>query len=345
MGLLALAGSISGAGQGAEKALSTTQAAWSQQMLMDERAKLEQARDARLFGQQKDLQESNQAFQAGLEQQRQGAETVRDTQRELAADKRQAKSEVAAQHRAWEREDFEAQQAEEKRQGDLRAKVAEASIRSGEKAEDAKRELSMLVDKAKKMAEVGLDDKVREANRAHAADAQAPERPGEAKGRSLDNDIKQIQVNNAKRLVELRQKYSDPKTLPEERILIEKEVRLLTGKDNTDNYIPVATSFDEMTGKPNGYQVFNKNTGTFVTPTTPSPIIKDRFAQGQQTDDQLAAEAKTEGQQITEEQLRREEEAQKRATAPLTQPGMISIQRPPQRGMARRQGEVTIQPR
>ena len=132
------AGAVGGLGEGIQKGSQLLATAWTQQMLLNERAKLDALRDERLYESQKQLQGERLTAERGMQQERMGGQVLLQTQSEQAAEQRQKKDLSAAQHRAVEREDFELQKAEEERQGRLREKVAEASLRSGEKAEDRK---------------------------------------------------------------------------------------------------------------------------------------------------------------------------------------------------------------
>lgn len=80
-----------------------------------------------------------------------------------------------------------------------------------------------------------------------------------AKGAELDNAIKQINVDNAKRVDSLRQEF---KTAPKERqAAISEEISILTGKD-TDKFLPLPTKDDQ--GNVTGYQIFDTKKGDFV---------------------------------------------------------------------------------
>lgn len=81
------------------------------------------------------------------------------------------------------------------------------------------------------------------------------------KASDLDIAIKQITLNNAQRLDELRTEFQTAS--PERKQAITDELQLLTGKDN-DNYIPVPEGFDPATGKPTSYRIFDKKRGKFV---------------------------------------------------------------------------------
>ena len=80
----------------------------------------------------------------------------------------------------------------------------------------------------------------------------------------LDRQIKQFAVDNAKRVKELNAEFS--KATPERQEQIRLEMDMLRGKDS-DNYMAVPVSYDEFTGKPNGYALVNKRTGKPVDTT------------------------------------------------------------------------------
>lgn len=80
-----------------------------------------------------------------------------------------------------------------------------------------------------------------------------------ADGAKLDNAIKQISLDNAKRVEELRKEFATAN--PERQKQITEQVQLLTGKDN-DNYLPVPLK-DDM-GNVTGYKIFDKKRGEWV---------------------------------------------------------------------------------
>ena len=82
-----------------------------------------------------------------------------------------------------------------------------------------------------------------------------------AKGADLDNAIKQIQIDNVKRVESLKTEFS--KATPERKTAIKEEIQLITGKDN-DNFLPVAIK-DEM-GNITDYRVFDQKSGEWVQP-------------------------------------------------------------------------------
>lgn len=81
-----------------------------------------------------------------------------------------------------------------------------------------------------------------------------------ATGAKLDNAIKQFAVDNTKRVEELRKEFASAP--PERQQAITTEIQLLTGKDN-DKYLPVPIGFDEATGKPNAYRIFDTKSGNW----------------------------------------------------------------------------------
>lgn len=80
-------------------------------------------------------------------------------------------------------------------------------------------------------------------------------------GADLDNAIKTIALDNARRVEKLRGEFGT--ATAERKQQITEEIQLLTGKDN-DNYLPVPEGYDPMTGKPTSYRIFDKKRGAFV---------------------------------------------------------------------------------
>jgi hypothetical protein len=78
------------------------------------------------------------------------------------------------------------------------------------------------------------------------------------RGRELDNAIKQMTVDNAKRIDVLRKEFGTAS--PERQKAISDEMSLLTGKD-TDKFLPVPLK-DEM-GNVTGYKVFDTKRGVW----------------------------------------------------------------------------------
>ena len=79
------------------------------------------------------------------------------------------------------------------------------------------------------------------------------------KSAELDGAIKQLALDNAKRVEGLKKEFAT--ATPERKKAITEEVQLLTGKDN-DQYLPVPLK-DEM-GNVTGYKVFDKKRGVWV---------------------------------------------------------------------------------
>lgn len=75
----------------------------------------------------------------------------------------------------------------------------------------------------------------------------------------LDRAIKQIAVDNAKRVDELRKEFAG--ATPERKREIQEEIQLLTGKDN-DNYLPVPIK--DETGAITGYHVLDRRRGVWL---------------------------------------------------------------------------------
>ncbi|MDA8260216.1 MAG: hypothetical protein M0Z99_32060 [Betaproteobacteria bacterium] len=82
---------------------------------------------------------------------------------------------------------------------------------------------------------------------------------------AIDDSIKTIQYENAQRVKDLQDEFQSPDATPERKSQIKDQIQLLTGKDN-DKYVPVATGYDEMTGKPTGYKIFNRADNTWSDP-------------------------------------------------------------------------------
>lgn len=80
-----------------------------------------------------------------------------------------------------------------------------------------------------------------------------------AKGADLDRQIKQITLDNAKRVDELRTEFGS--AAPERKKAIEKELEILTGKDK-DKFLPVPLK--DETGAVTGYRIFDTREGRWV---------------------------------------------------------------------------------
>lgn len=80
-----------------------------------------------------------------------------------------------------------------------------------------------------------------------------------AKGAKLDHQIKQITLDNAKRVDELRKEFD--KATPERKAQINEQLQVLTGKDN-DWYLPVPLK--DETGAITGYKIFDRRRGVWV---------------------------------------------------------------------------------
>ena len=81
----------------------------------------------------------------------------------------------------------------------------------------------------------------------------------------LENPLKEIELFNAATLSGLNAKLQEKGISKEEKASIKEQIRVLTGKDN-DNVVLVPTGYDELTGKPNAYQIFDKRTLKFIDP-------------------------------------------------------------------------------
>lgn len=87
-----------------------------------------------------------------------------------------------------------------------------------------------------------------------------------AKGASIDNEVKEITLGNAKRVERLRTEFAA--ATPERKQQINEEIQLLTGKDN-DNFLPVPLK-DEF-GAIAGYKIFDKKRGVWVEAKAAAP--------------------------------------------------------------------------
>ena len=104
----------------------------------------------------------------------------------------------------------------------------------------------------------GNDPAYIKALRAISSANAAPDRT-DYKGRELDNAIKQMTVDNAKRAQELRTEFG--KAPPERQQQIKDELSILTGKD-ADKFVPVPLKDAE--GNITGYKVFDAKSGKFM---------------------------------------------------------------------------------
>ncbi len=80
---------------------------------------------------------------------------------------------------------------------------------------------------------------------------------------AIDSSLKTIQYINAQTVLDLNEEFKTAE--PERKKVIKDQLALLTGKDG-DKWIPVPTGYDETTGKPTGYRMFNKADGTWEDP-------------------------------------------------------------------------------
>jgi hypothetical protein len=87
-------------------------------------------------------------------------------------------------------------------------------------------------------------------------------------GAALDNQIKEIQIKNAKDVENLRKEY--PTATPERKKVIGDTLSILTGKD-TDKFLPVPAAWDEM-GKPTHYLILNTREGSWTNPPVPGNV-------------------------------------------------------------------------
>lgn len=104
----------------------------------------------------------------------------------------------------------------------------------------------------------GSDPTYIKALRTLSAASAGPDRT-DYKGRDLDNAIKQMGLDNAKRVQELKAEFG--KAPPERQQQIKDELSILTGKD-ADKFVPVPLK--DADGAISGYQVFDTKSGKFV---------------------------------------------------------------------------------
>lgn len=104
----------------------------------------------------------------------------------------------------------------------------------------------------------GSDSTYIKALRTLSAASAGPDRT-DYKGRELDNAIKQMGLDNAKRVQDLKAEFG--KAPPERQQQIKDELSILTGKD-ADKFVPVPLK--DADGAISGYQVFDTKSGKFV---------------------------------------------------------------------------------
>lgn len=117
----------------------------------------------------------------------------------------------------------------------------------------------------------GVDRERIEATRQYQNASLAIQRAAEGrleKGSNIENDIKTIALGNAKRVQTLQTEFQT--AAPDRKNAIKDEIQMLTGKD-TDKFIPVPDGFDPITGKPNGYKIFDTKAGRFVDQEQKAP--------------------------------------------------------------------------
>lgn len=173
---------------------------------------------------------------------------------------------------------------------------AAAKVSRGERVKDAtdpgllaaeadkvKRDRENKVADAKAVTQVATDETLARggskeylaAVKAIAAAGAAPDRT-DYKGRALDNAIKQIAVDNAKNLADLKTEFGKPETTPERRKEITEHVSMLTGKDN-DKFLPVPLK--DADGNVTGYKIFDTKGGRWVEDKPdPGKIMSDARA-------------------------------------------------------------------
>lgn len=83
------------------------------------------------------------------------------------------------------------------------------------------------------------------------------------KASDTEDAIKQLALNNAKRVEDLRKEFVSADVTQERKRAIGEEIQLLTGKDN-DWYLPVPIK--DETGAITGYQIFDRRRGVWVQP-------------------------------------------------------------------------------
>ena len=86
----------------------------------------------------------------------------------------------------------------------------------------------------------------------------------------LDRTIKQIAIDNQRRVETLRTEFGKPDTTADRKRAITEEISILTGKD-TDKYLPVPLK-DDM-GNVTGYKIFDTKRGEWIEPKASSPTV------------------------------------------------------------------------
>jgi hypothetical protein len=210
-------------------------------------------------GQEQSIWEKRQALLAQI--QRENAQNIRQDDldfREQNAQRARAiqAGDIAAQGEAQTAADL----ARRQNPGMLAADQAKADSDRANKVKDAQ-----AVAEAQKQDTIakGGDKAYISALRTLAAASQGPDRT-DYKGRELENAIKQIAVDNAKRADGLRKEFGT--ATPERQKQISDELSVLTGKDN-DKFMPVPLK-DEM-GNTTGYKIFDTKRGQWVEPKVP----------------------------------------------------------------------------
>lgn len=129
-------------------------------------------------------------------------------------------------------------------------------------ADRTSRENEGLANRSVQREHIGLErDRLEEQSRHNKAyeNIQAAAEGRLAKGANLDNSLKQIGLDNAKRVEKLKTEFSA--ATPERKKAITDEIQLITGKDN-DKYLPVPLK-DEQ-GNVTGYKIFDTKRGEWV---------------------------------------------------------------------------------
>ena len=101
------------------------------------------------------------------------------------------------------------------------------------------------------------------------------------KSGDLDRQIKQVTLDNNKRVDALRVEFAKAETTPERKNAIREEIQLLSGKDN-DKYLPVPLK-DEM-GNVIGYKIFDTKAGDWKEPKAASGEVSKPKTQAEVED-------------------------------------------------------------
>src|SRR3990167_3594249 len=241
-----IAGAMSGGGGALERVAHQGIEYLSRSQIQKEAADIQEARDARL----REFEATRDARRA---EQRKGeleyADTLRrkpgmEAAKEIEASRASPVDDLSGTARPKTKEEMaDAEEGAYRRQG----LVSEAmQVRTTEQTRQRDNQTAL--------------DRTADNNRGERQlDLQAKNFDVQAKGAALDRQIKQLTLDNAKRVDELRKEFPDAN--PARQKEISESIQLLTGKDN-DNYLPVPLK-DDM-GNVTGYKIFDKKRGNWV---------------------------------------------------------------------------------